>query len=150
MPVPAIAGGLALGAKAMPFISKHLLSLLIGAGFLGQTALGEYGKSGERKLARAQLGAQAKIAGSSAEAGKLATKESRARAKEYTEGLFKAKREERKGARDVAAMEAFTQSQDRQMALILQAIQAISAQPAGASTAAPAGGGMLGVMRGEF
>jgi hypothetical protein len=148
MPAPlAYGAGLAVG-KALPFISKHLLTLLIGGGILGGQALGAYGQSGERKLARGQMELESQIATSSAEAGKKATTESRARAKEYTEQLLKAKREERRESRDVAAMESFTQSQDRQMALILQALQAISARPGGASTQAPAGGGMLGLMRG--
>jgi len=148
MPAPiAYGAGLAVG-KALPFISKHLLSLLIGGGIIGGQALGEIGRSGERKLARGQMELEATLAKSSAEAGKKATAESRARAKEYTEQLLKAKREERRESRDIAAMESFTQSQDRQMALILQAIQAMSAKPMGAGTQAPGGGGMLGLMRG--
>lgn len=143
----AFVAGKAAGT-ALPFISKHLLSLLIGGGILGSQVLGEVGRGGERKLARGQMELQTKLAETSVEAGKRATKESRARAKEYTEQLLKAKREERTQMRDIAAMEAFTQSQDRQMALILQAMQAISARPGGASTQVPSGGGMLGIMRG--
>jgi len=64
------------------------------------------------------------------------------------EQLVKEKREERRSFQDMAAMEAFTQSQDRQMALVLQAVQALSARPAQSS--AQSGGGMLGLMRGRM
>lgn len=147
MPLPAILAG--AGAKAAGgFISKHLLTLLIGGGILGGQALGEISRGGERKLSRQRMELEALLGKTSAEAGKRATKESRKRTKEYTEQLLKLKREERAETRDLAAMQAFTQSQDRQMALIMQAVQAISARPGGASTRSPVGGGMLGLMRG--
>lgn len=147
MALPLIAGAAAVGAKAMPFISKHLLSLLLGAGYFTSTGLGAAGKWGERGLSREQMRTESKIAGASVEAGKKATAESRARAKEYTEQLLKAKRKERKEVRNLAAMESFTRSQDRQMALILQAVQAMS-QPSAAVGRSSGGGGMLGLMRG--
>ena len=148
MPLPIIAG---LGAKALAALkSKYLIHALLTGGFLAQTGLGEYGKSGERKLAKAQLEMQADITGKSAEAGKLATKESRKRSKEYTELLLKEKREDRREARKIASMQAFTQSQNQQMALLMQAIQAIATEPGGSNVDTPTGGGMLGVMRGNY
>lgn len=147
MPVPiALAAGKAVGT-ALPWVSKHLLTLLIGGGILGGQALGEVRRGGERGLARQRMELEAILAKSSAEAGKTATKESRRKTREYMDQLLKLKREERKEARDTAAMQAFTQSQDRQMALVMQAVQALSARPGGASTQ-PVGGGMLGLMRG--
>lgn len=140
------AGATAAGKFALPFISKHLLTLLIGGGILGGQALGAYGQAGERKLARGQMELQAKLAGTSAEAGKRATKESRARTEEYTKQLMKLRKEEKRESQDVAAMESFTASQDRQMALVLQAIQSMS-QP---SRAPSMGGGMVSLMRGGF
>lgn len=148
MPAPlAYGAGVAVG-KALPFISKHLLSLLIGGGILGSQVLGEIDRGGERKLSRQRMNLEALLAQTSAEAGKKATAESRKRTEKYTDQLLKLKREERKEARDVAAMESFTASQDRQMTMILQAVQGLSARPGGASTKAPAGGGMLSLMRG--
>jgi len=147
MPIPlALMAGKAVGT-AMPFISKHLISLLIGGGILGSQVLGEVERGGERKLSRERMLLEAKLAESSAEAGKTATAESRKRTKEYTDQLLKLKREERAEARDVAAMQSFTQSQDRQMAILMQAVQAMTARPGGANTQAP-GGGMLGILRG--
>jgi len=147
MPAPlAFMAGKAAGT-ALPWISKHLLTLLIGGGILGSQALGEVERGGERKLSRERMLLEAKLAESSAEAGKKATVESRRRTKEYTDQLLKLKREERAEAMDVAAMQSFSQSQYRQMALLMQAVQAMSARPAGASTQAP-GGGMLGILRG--
>jgi len=154
----AVAAAAALGARALPYAakvpaalkalygSKHFLTLLIGSGILGSTALGEVGKAGERNLTREQLRLQALLAKTSAEGTKKATEESRKKSKEYMEQLVKEKREERRSFQDMAAMEAFTQSQDRQMALVLQAVQALSARPAQSS--AQSGGGMLGLMRG--
>ena len=145
-PPIAFAAGKAVGT-AMPVISKHLIALLIGGGILGGQALGEVERGGERKLSRQRMELEALMAKSSAEAGKTATAESRKRTKEYTEQLLKLKREERREARDVAAMESFTASQDRQMALILQAVQGLSARPAGARTQSPTSG-IMGLMRG--
>jgi len=83
----------------------------------------------------------------SAEGTERTVKESHAKTKEYIKALMKAKREESRDARDIAAMKSFTESQNRQMALIINAVQALSQKQAGASTSTP-GGGMLGLMRG--
>lgn len=136
------------GLKAL-YNSKHFLSLLFAAGLLGSEALSEAGKSGERKLLREKLSLETQGAKASAEASKKATIESRERAKEYTEALLKAKREERSSEREQMAMQSFMQSQDRQMALLMQALQTMSNREMGSSTQSPVGGGMLGLMRGS-
>ncbi len=156
----AIGVGLAAGAAAgaamkIPALlkafygSKHFLTALLGAGYLGSTAVGAVGQAGERGLAREQIGLQSVMGKASAEATKRTVKESRARTKEYIAALLKAKKEERKETREMAAMQSFTQSQDRQMALVLQAVQALSQRQMGAATQAP-GAGMVGLMRGGF
>ncbi|KKL79132.1 hypothetical protein LCGC14_2017920 [marine sediment metagenome] len=156
MPIPAIAAG---GAALLPYLlkipkyakmlyqSKHFIPALMGTAYLGSTALGAVGQAGERGLTREQMKLQALLGTASAEATKRGVKESRARTKEYIDALLKAKKEEAKEARETAALQSFTQSQDRQMALVIQAMQAMSQRQMGASTQAT-GGGMLGLMRG--
>ena len=125
--------------------SKHFLTALLGAGYLGGTAVGAIGQAGERGLTREQLKLQTLMGKASAEATKRGVKESRAKTKEYITALLKTRREEAKETRDIAAMQSFTQSQDRQMALVLQAIQGLGQRQPGAS-----GAGILGLMRGGF
>ncbi len=149
MPIPAIAAAATKIPAALKALygSKHLLTALIGAGYLGGKAV-EIGEGfGERGLSREQMRLQALLGKTSAEATKRGVKESRARTKEYMDALLKAKREEAKETRELAAMQSFTQSQDRQMALVMQAMQALSQKQMGSSTQAP-GAGMLGLMRG--
>lgn len=129
--------------------SKHFLTALLGAGYLGSTAVGAYGQAGERGLTREQMKLQTLMGKASAEATERGVKESRVRTKEYISALLKAKKEEAKETRELAALQSFTQSQDRQMALVIQAMQALSQRQMGASTQAP-GAGMLGLMRGDF
>ncbi|KKK54241.1 hypothetical protein LCGC14_3086720 [marine sediment metagenome] len=159
MPLPAIA--LAGGAAALPYLlkipkyakmlykSKNFIPLLLGAGYLGSTAVGAAGQAGERGLSKEQMKLQTLLSKASAEATKRGVTESRAKTKEYIKALMKSKREEAKESRDLQAMQSFTQSQDRQMALVIQAMQAMGQRQGGASTQAP-GGGMLGLMRGGF
>ena len=150
-----VAPALAAAATKIPaalkalMASKHFLTALIGAGYLTSKGTEVYGQAGERGLAREQIGLQALMTKTSAEATKKGVKESRSRTKEYIATLMKAKREEAKEQRELAVMQSFTQSQDRQMALVMQAMQAMSQKQTGASTTAP-GGGMLGLMRGGF
>lgn len=153
MVAPALAAGMVAGKgltalKAL-YGSKHFLTALLGAGYLGSTAVGAIGQAGERGLTREQLKLQALMGTASAEATERTVKESRARTKEYMKTLLKAKKEERKEAREFAALQSFTESQNRQMALVIQAIQTMSQRQMGAATQAP-GPGMLGLMRGGF
>ena len=149
--IPALAGAAAKIPAALKALygSKHFLTALLGAGYLGSTAVGAYGQAGERGIAREQIGLQSLMAKASAGATERTVKESRARTKEYIRALLKAKKEEAKETRELAALQSFTQSQDRQMALVIQAIQTMSQRQMGASTQAPEGG-MLGLMRGGF
>jgi hypothetical protein len=147
-------------ATALPYIlklpkyakrlygSKNFLPALIGAGYLGSEALGAVEQAGERGLTKEQLRLQNLISKASAEATKMSVEESRKNTEKYIKALMKAKREESKENRDLAALQSFTQSQDRQMALVIQAMQAMTNKQMGASTSAPGGGGMLGLMRG--
>ena len=149
MVAPAIAAAaikIPAALKAL-YGSKHFLTALLGAGYLTSTAVGAAGQAGERGLSREQMRLRTLLAKVSGEATKRGVTESRARTKEYIAALMKAKREESKEKREFAAMQSFTQSQDRQMALVMQAMQALSQRQMGAATQAP-GAGMLGLIRG--
>ena len=160
MPLPAIGAGLAAGkiiggAKGLGGLlkafygSKHFLTALLGAGYLGSQGLTAAGQWGERGLSREQMRLQGLMGKASAEATKRGVTESRARTKEYIAALLKAKKEEAKETRELVALQSFTQSQDRQMALVIQAIQTMGQRQMGATTQAP-GAGMLGLMKGGF
>lgn len=157
----AISAAIAGGAVALPYLmkllklgkkygsmagkSKHFLPGL-GYGFLGGSMLlGAAGQRGERGLSREQLKVQELMGRASAEATKMSVKESRAKTKEYMKALLKAKKEERREARDIEALQSFQASQDRQMALVLQAVQAVGQRQPGVG-----GAGMLGLMRGGY
>lgn len=127
------------------YASKNFLPALLGAGYLGSQGLTALGQAGERGLTKEQIRLQTLMQKASAEATERSVKESRARAKEYMNTLMKMKKEESRESRDIAAMQSFTESQNRQMALILQAVQAIGQRQPGRG-----GAGMLGVMRGGF
>jgi len=135
----------ASAAKAA-YASKHFWPGLFMALFGGQTALGQLGKAGERGLSREQLALQKMIAEAQAEATKRMTEESRMRTKEYTQMLMKAQKEERRESRERDLLESFMGSQDRQVALILQAMQGISQQRPQFRPGS-SGGGMVGLIR---
>jgi len=157
----AIGAAIGVGAAALPYLlkipkyakmlyqSKHFIPALLGAGYLGSTAVGAYGQAGERGLTREQMRLQGIMGKASAEATERGVKESRARTKEYITALLKAKKEEAKETRELAALQSFTESQNRQMALVIQAVQAMSQRQMGAATQSP-GAGMLGLVRGGF
>jgi len=152
MAAPLIAAGV---ASAIPYLlkipkyakmlykSKNFIPALIGAGYLGSTAVDAMGQAGERGLSREQMELQNLLGKASAEATKTSVKESRANTKKYIDALMKAKKEEARESRDIMALQSFQQSQDRQMALVLQAVQAIGQRQPGSG-----GAGMLGLMRG--
>jgi len=156
MPAPAAIAGIAAlipllakvpGALKALYASKHFWPAAIGGTFLGSEALKQAGAAGERKLSREEIALQKLVSEAAAEATKRTVKESRERTTEYVKEITKARKEEAKQERERLMMESFMASQDRQMALLLQAMQAISQRPAGASTAVPSGSGMLGMMR---
>jgi hypothetical protein len=134
------------GALKALYASKYFWPALLGGTFFGQEALSQIGKRGERKLSREELALQQILSEASAEATKRATKESRERTGEYVKELTKARREESKQAREAALMESFITSQDRQMALVLNAIQGVT-QSVPTTGVRPVGAGMTGLMR---
>jgi hypothetical protein len=137
------------GALKALYASKHFWPALLGGTFLGQEALSQFGKAGERKLSREELSLQRILSEASAEATKRATRESRERTGEYVKELTKARREESKEAREAELLKHFVSSQDRQMALVLQTLQGITATSP-ASGVRSTGGGMTGLMRSNF
>jgi hypothetical protein len=126
--------------------SKNIIPLLLGGGYLTHVGLEEYGKAGERKLTKAQMDLQDKILKASAEAQKRLYKESQTSKKEEKEQLITLIREQNKRDLEKEMMQSFTESQNRQMAMLLQTLQAAATPPAGA----PRGGGMLNLVRSEF
>ncbi len=136
------------GAAKAAYHTKGFWPAATIGGFGAMTAMSERGRAKERGATAEGLDIQRLIAESQIEAQKLALTGSRKSTKEYTEQLMKMKREDRAETRDLAAMAAFTQSQDRQMALLMQAVQAMSARPGGGNPQAPRSNGMLGLMRG--
>lgn len=129
MPIPAVIAGL--------LASPHFIPALIAGGYLGGTALGQIGKAGERKTALAQIEMQKLLAERETSAAKKSVEESRKRTQEYMQQILKNQQ-----------LQSFMQSQDRQVALLMQAIQGISANR---PTYQPSsGGGMIGLMRGEY
>lgn len=135
---------------AIPAAIKGIsIGRLLIAAYMASMGLDVAGRVGKYGLERRQVDLQAQMAKAQIGATKMSVRESRARSKEYIAALMKAKREEAGETRELMAMQSFTQSQDRQMALVMQAMQALSQRP-GAPTQAPGGGGMLGLMRGGF
>jgi hypothetical protein len=159
MPIPAIAA--AAGAAALPYVlkipkyakmlykSKNFVPALLGAGYFGSMGLEAVGQAGERGLTREQLRLQTLMQKASGVATERGVKESRAKTKEYIKALMKAKRDESKEVQELVAMQSFTESQNRQMAMVIQAIQVMGGRQMGSATQSP-GAGMVGLMRGGF
>lgn len=129
------------GALKWFYKSKAFWPTVVTGGMLGTTAMGEMGRKGERELTKEQLELQRLLGESSAEVTKKLALESKENTKEYIKTLLAAKREERKQEIDRSLMDAFMQSQDRRMAMTMQAIQ---------GQTAPRTGGMSGVLRSTF
>jgi hypothetical protein len=132
MPIPAAVLAAAVralpyivsGAKtAGPWVAKHPWGLL-GAGWMG---LNEVGQMGERGLMKEQLRLQEEMGKSSAEAAKKGTKESRRMAEKYLQILTQAKRDEAREERESLLMQSYMESQNRQVAMLLQAMQGLTA-----------------------
>jgi hypothetical protein len=125
--------------------SKNFIPGLLGGAFLGQTALDQMGKAGDRNLSREELALQKILGINQADVTKRMTEESRKRTKEYTEALLKARKEDKKERRESELMQSYMGSQDRQTAMLMQAVQGV----AQAGPKAPrASSGMVGLMRG--
>lgn len=130
--------------------SKHLMSILLGGTVLGGTALSEMGKAGERGLSREQIALQKMIAEAQAKAAERGTKESRKSTQKYMDQLMKMRASEKREARESEMMESFTRSQDRQMSLVVQALQGMTQRPTGAPKQPGGGGGMMDLMRSNY
>ena len=129
------------GVATKAYASKNFLPVALGGAMVGQTVLGQLGEASNRKMTKEQIDIQNMMGLSSAEVTKRLTEESRTKTKEYTKALLEAKREEQDKELDRTMMESFMSSQDRQMAMAMQAIQ---------SQNAPRTGGMTNVLRSSF
>ena len=123
------------------------LAMLLGTlGGVASMGLGQVGKYGERQLRREEIATGARVEKAKAEATERLTKESQKKSKEYIEQLLREKRSERISDRETALMQSFVGSQDRQMALIMQAMQGIS-KSAYPPQGGQSGSGMVGLLR---
>lgn len=150
MPFPAIALGAAtklpklISMLRAAYASKSFLPWALGGAYVGEKAIGIGEGIGERGLTREQLALQKLLAESGIAASKKETVRAEKKSKEYMDMILKVKEEERRDTREAAMLEMFQQNQNRQMAMIMQATQALSQRPT------ISGGGMLGVMRGAI
>ncbi len=119
--------------------------LMSGAG-VASMGLGQIGEHAERGLKREQFAVEERIGKAEQKATLKLTRESEKRSKEYIERLLREQRSERISERETALMQSFVGSQDRQMALILQAMQGIAQTPYAPQGGQP-GGGMVGLLR---
>lgn len=152
MSIPAIAAG---AVKALPYAmmipgllkkfykSKAFWPTVTTAGGLGMVGLSEKGKKDERKFATEQIALQKLMQEASAEATKRLTEESRSNTERYIKELVKAKEGEREQEREAMLMQAFAESQNRNMTMALSAIQGMSARP----TTVPRTGGFISTLR---
>jgi uncharacterized membrane protein YheB (UPF0754 family) len=123
------------------YASKAFWPLVTTRGFLGATAIGERGKSKERKLTKKQMELQRLVQEATMEATKQQVIESKANTEKYIKEFAKIQEQEAKRAREDALMQAFMESQNRQMEATMSAIQGISMGPS------RPGVGTFGVMR---
>ena len=120
--------------------------ILLAGSQVGGAGLGQIGKYGERGLAREQIAAGERVGKAEAKATLKLTRESEKRTREYIERMLRERRTERISERETSLMQSFVGSQDRQMALILQAMQGIAQTPYAPQGGQP-GGGMVGLLR---
>jgi hypothetical protein len=120
--------------------SKQFWPVAIGGTLLGSEALGQVGKAGERGLAREEIALQKLMGEAAAEATKRGTKESRENTEKYLKEIVKAKEAEATRAREDNLMQAFMESQNRQMAMTMQVLQGVTARPS-------SGAGSMGLLR---
>ena len=120
-----------------------ILGLLYGGANLGSDFLN---KRGEQKLGMEQIRSQERIAANERAATEKATKTSKESAEKYLQTLMKEKTKERISDKESIMLNSFLQSQDRQMALIMQAIQGATQSPY-TSVSPGSSAGMTGLMR---
>lgn len=123
-----------------------LAMLLMAGGGVAGMGLGQIGEYGKRQLAREQIAAEERVGKARTKAELKLTREAEKRSREYIEKMLREKRTERISEREAALMQSFVGSQDRQMALILQAIQGMAQTPYAPQMRRP-GGGMVGLLR---
>ena len=123
-----------------------LAMLLMSAGGVASMGLGQIGEHAERGLKRERFAVEERIGKAEQKATLKLTRESEKRSKEYIERLLREQRSERISQRETSLMQSFMGSQDRQMALILQAMQGIAQTPYAPQGNQP-GGGMVGLLR---
>jgi len=138
------------GALKALYASKQFLPLLLGGTYLGSEVLGQAGKAGERGVSREQLKLQELLARTSAEATKTSVKESRAQTEKLMKELRENRREEAKEVREANLMQSYVNSQDRQLALVLQAMQGVSQSTPQLGAPQYPRSGMVGMMRSNY
>ena len=142
------AQGATYGPKILAALKGLTLPQIIGGGFIGSEILNQLGQAGERGLTREQLALQTALTKSSAEAAKRETKESKAATEKYLKALMKAKREEAKEEREAMLMQSFMSSQDRQTAMLLQALQGMTSMSS--QTGVSPSSGMTALLRSDL
>jgi hypothetical protein len=126
-----------------PVTIATILGLLYGGASLGSEFIG---KRGEQKLGMEQIRSQERMATNERKATEKATKASKASAEKYMQTLMREKTKERISDKEAIMLNSFLQSQDRQMALIMQAIQGATQSPYTSVSPGPSAG-MTGLMR---
>ncbi|MGD2065664.1 MAG: hypothetical protein PVI43_00660 [Candidatus Bathyarchaeota archaeon] len=126
-----------------PVTIATILGLLYGGASLGSNIIA---KRGEQKLGMEQIRSQERMASNERKATEEATKKSRTSAEKYLKTLMEEKTKERISDKESLMLNSFLQSQDRQMALIMQAIQGASQSPY-TSVSPGSSAGMTGLMR---
>jgi hypothetical protein len=126
-----------------PVTIATILGLLYGGASLGSSFLE---KRGEQKLGMEQIRSKERIAANERKASEKATKASKESAEKYIQTLLKEKTKERISDKEALMLNTFLQSQDRQMALIMQAMQGATQSPYTSISPSPSAG-MAGLMR---
>lgn len=127
-----------------PLTILAALGALAGAGSLATQGIGMWQGS---KTKRKELDLQRYMADLQATTAKRSTEESRANAEKYMEAIMKMKGEEKRESRRQELMQNFMSSQDRQAAMVMQAMQSLNQNKQ--SVYSP-GGGMVNLMRSNF
>ena len=116
----------AVGGTALKAITPHMWKILIGAGFIVPSVVGQIDKSGERNLTREQMAASLKVGGGQKEVDARRLKESRANTQDYLNQIKDLRRKETAGRRDDELLQAYLGSQERQAQNMMQTILGLS------------------------
>lgn len=150
MAVAAVASATAKAAKLLnkAMKSKGFWNYLLTAGFLGHEGLSQVSQAGDRGIKREELALQTLLGKSSAEATKREYTESRESSANMLSQLLSLRKEDMGRQRESEMMQSFQSSQDRQMAMLLSAIQGIS-QATSQSGVLPSSG-MVNILRSDL